>query len=231
MAQEGQRTSVQTSSLIQSLFDFRLAALKIHQDSTAKNASLIRALDSRQASQLDEFFSSVDELELSNSPDLRFISSNDTILWDDGNASFYGIAPQELNKLIRKVAISGNWHLVQMPSDGKSLYVLVRRSSLIESVTGHVMGYLYVGVVLNDNFALVETIRSGSNSENLVLAVDSTPLVSTLKGNEPYSLDYVVHSAKDAMRDSFIVGQNFFRSRKRNQRICVFILSKLTKTY
>ncbi|WP_158160277.1 quorum-sensing autoinducer 2 sensor kinase/phosphatase LuxQ [Vibrio metoecus] len=222
MAQEGQRTSVQTSSLIQSLFDFRLAALKIHQDSTAKNASLIRALDSRQASQLDEFFSSVDELELSNSPDLRFISSNDTILWDDGNASFYGIAAQELNKLIRKVAISGNWHLVQMPSDGKSLYVLVRRSSLIESVTGHVMGYLYVGVVLNDNFALVETIRSGSNSENLVLAVDSTPLVSTLKGNEPYSLDYVVHSAKDAMRDSFIVGQTFLEVENVPTYLCVY---------
>ncbi|WP_154139175.1 quorum-sensing autoinducer 2 sensor kinase/phosphatase LuxQ [Vibrio metoecus] len=222
MAQEGQRTSVQTSSLIQSLFDFRLAALKIHQDSTAKNASLIRALDSRQASQLDEFFSSVDELELSNSPDLRFISSNDTILWDDGNASFYGIAAQELNKLIRKVAISGNWHLVQMPSDGKSLYVLVRRSSLIESVTGHVMGYLYVGVVLNENFALVETIRSGSNSENIVLAVDSTPLVSTLKGNEPYSLDYVVHSAKDAMRDSFIVGQTFLEVENVPTYLCVY---------
>lgn len=68
MAQEGQRTSVQTSSLIQSLFDFRLAALRIHQDSTAKNASLINALVSRDSSRLDEFFSSVDELELSNAP-------------------------------------------------------------------------------------------------------------------------------------------------------------------
>lgn len=56
MAQEGQRTSVQTSSLIQSLFDFRLAALRIHQDSTAKNISLINALVSRDSSRLDAFF-------------------------------------------------------------------------------------------------------------------------------------------------------------------------------
>ncbi len=56
MAREGQRISVQTSSLIQSLFDFRLAALRIHQDSTAKNASLINALVSRDSSRLDEFF-------------------------------------------------------------------------------------------------------------------------------------------------------------------------------
>lgn len=57
----------------------------------------------------------------------------------------------------------------------------MRRSSLIEAGTGQVVGYLYVGIVLNDNFALLENIRSGSNSENLVLAVDTTPLVSTLK--------------------------------------------------
>ncbi|ENM5733136.1 response regulator [Vibrio mimicus] len=222
MAQEGQRTSVQTSSLIQSLFDFRLAALKIHQDSTAKNVSLISALASRQSGRLDEFFSSVDELELANAPDLRFISSNDKILWDDGNASFYGISVPEQNKLIRKVAISGNWHLVQTPSDGKSIHLLVRRSSLIESGTGQVMGYLYVGIVLNDNFALVETIRSGSNSENLVLAVDSNLLVSTLKGNEPYTLDYVMNSANDAMNDSFIVGQTFLDVEGVPTYLCVY---------
>ncbi|EGR1858419.1 response regulator [Vibrio cholerae] len=222
MAQEGQRTSVQTSSLIQSLFDFRLAALRIHQDSTAKNISLINALVSRDSSRLDAFFSSVDELELSNAPDLRFISSHDNILWDDGNASFYGIAQQELNKLIRRVAISGNWHLVQTSGDGKPVHLLMRRLSLIETGTGQVVGYLYVGIVLNDNFALLENIRSGSNSENLVLTVDTTPLVSTLKGNEPYSLDYVVHSAKDAMRDSFIVGQTFLEVESVPTYLCVY---------
>ncbi|QXC55944.1 response regulator [Vibrio mimicus] len=222
MAQEGQRTSVQTSSLIQSLFDFRLAALKIHQDSTAKNASLTSALASRQSNQLDEFFSSVDELELSNAPDLRFIASNDEILWDDGNATFYGISPEEQKKLIRKVAISGNWHLVQTPSEGKQIHLLVRRSSLIEPGTGQVMGYLYVGIVLNDNFALVETIRSGSNSDNLVLAVDSTPLASTLKGNEPYSLESVLNSGHDAMSDSFIVGKTYLDVESVSTYLCVY---------
>lgn len=32
----------------------------------------------------------------------------------------------------------------------------MRRSSLIEAGTGQVVGYLYVGIVLNDNFALLE---------------------------------------------------------------------------
>ncbi|MGC9550205.1 ATP-binding protein, partial [Vibrio metoecus] len=52
--------------------------------------------------------------------------------------------------------------------------------------------------------------------------VDSTPLVSTLKGNEPYSLDYVVHSAKDAMRDSFIVGQTFLEVENVPTYLCVY---------
>ncbi|MBJ7018883.1 LuxQ periplasmic sensor domain-containing protein, partial [Vibrio cholerae] len=182
----------------------------------------LNALVSRDSSRFDEFFSSVDELELSNAPDLRFISSHDQILWDDGNASFYGIALQELNKLMRKVAISGNWHLVQTSDDGKPVHLLMRRSSLIQAGTGQVVGYLYVGIVLNDNFALLENIRSGSNSENLVLTVDTTPLVSTLKGNEPYSLDYVVHSAKDAMRDSFIVGQTFLEVESVPTYLCVY---------
>ncbi|MCX9564495.1 ATPase, partial [Vibrio cholerae] len=110
----------------------------------------------------------------------------------------------------------------QTPSDGKSIHLLMRRSSLIESGTGQVMGYLYVGIVLNDNFALVETIRSGSNSENLVLAVDSNLLVSTLKGNEPYTLDYVMNSANDAMNDSFIVGQTFLDVEGVPTYLCVY---------
>lgn len=52
--------------------------------------------------------------------------------------------------------------------------------------------------------------------------MDTTPLVSTLKGNEPYSLDYVVHSAKDAMRDSFIVGQTFLEVESVPTYLCVY---------
>ena len=159
IAQEVMRTSKQTSSLIQSLFDFRLATLQIHQDSSAKNATLVQAIHSGKEEELDQYFLTVDQLELSNTPDIRFITSQKEMLWDDGNSQFYGIETKELGKIVRRVSISSNWHLIKSPSLLGPTYLLVRRSSIVDPATGEVLGFLYVSIVLNDNYALIETIK------------------------------------------------------------------------
>ncbi|MFV0489635.1 MAG: LuxQ periplasmic sensor domain-containing protein, partial [Vibrio fluvialis] len=105
ISQEVARTSTQTSSLIQNLFNYRLATLQIHQDSSAKNASLIQALHGDTNDALDQYFLSVDQLELNNTPDIRFITDLKEMVWEDGNSQFYGVQSKELNAIIRKVSI------------------------------------------------------------------------------------------------------------------------------
>lgn len=208
IAQEVMRTSKQTSSLIQSLFDFRLATLQIHQDSSAKNATLVQAIHSGKEEELDQYFLTVDQLELSNTPDIRFITNQKEMLWDDGNSQFYGIETKELGKIVRRVSISSNWHLIKSPSLLGPTYLLVRRSSIVDPSTGEVLGFLYVSIVLNDNYALIETIKDNSNAQNLVLAVDEDILSSTLNGNDLYDERDIIHSvAGEALDEENIVSK------------------------
>jgi len=208
ISQEVMRTSKQTSSLIQSLFDFRLATLQIHQDSSAKNATLVQAMRSGAPQSLDQYFLTVDQLELSNTPDIRFITTQNEVLWDDGNSQFYGIETKELGKIIRRISISSNWHLLRTPSELGPTYLLVRRSSIVDPASGEVLGFLYVSIVLNDNYTLIARIKDHSNSQNLVLAVDDKVLSSTLNGNEHYNAQDVINSHQNSkLDDKNIVSQ------------------------
>jgi len=194
ITQEVMRTSRQTSSLIQSLFDFRLSTLEIHQDSSAKNITLVEVLHRRIAQELDEYFLAVDQLELSNTPDIRFITAKSELIWDDGNSQFYGIETSELGRIIRRVSISNNWHLIKVSSELGPTYILARRSSIVDPKTGEVLGFLYASMVLNDNYALIATMKDNSNSQNLVLAVNNNVLASTLNGDELYNSQDVISS-------------------------------------
>lgn len=208
ISQEVARSSMQTSSLIQNLFNYRLATLQIHQDSSTKNTSFIQALSQDSVSALDQYFLSVDQLELSNTPDIRFITDLKDLVWEDGNAQFYGIQGRELNKIIRRVSVSNNWHLVQTPSLLGMTYLLVRRSPVVNSETGEVIGFLFVSVVLNNNFALIETIRDSSNSQNLILTVGSEVLASTLNGDESYSaFDVIEDGLSEELYDKNMVSK------------------------
>ncbi|MBY7895302.1 response regulator [Vibrio fluvialis] len=208
ISQEVARTSTQTSSLIQNLFNYRLATLQIHQDSSAKNASLIQALHGDTNDALDQYFLSVDQLELNNTPDIRFITDLKEMVWEDGNSQFYGVQPKELNSIIRKVSISSNWHLIQTPSVLGTAYLLVRRSPIVDTATGEVIGFLYVSIVLNNNFALIETIRDSSNSQNLILTVGSEVLASTLNGDESYTaFDVLQDGMSDMLYDKNMVAK------------------------
>ncbi len=195
IAQEVMRTSKQTSSLIQSLFDFRLSTLEIHQDSSAKSVTLVQVLHDRVPQQLDEYFLTVDQLELSNTPDIRFITTQNQLVWDDGNSQFYGIETAELSKIVRRVSISNNWHLIKASSELGPTYLLARRSSVVDPKTGEVLGFLYASIVLNDNYALIATIKDNSNSQNLILAVNNHILASTLNGDELYKPQDIITSA------------------------------------
>ncbi len=208
IAQEVMRTSKQTSSLIQSLFDFRLSTLEIHQDSSAKSVTLVQVLHSRVSQELDEYFQTVDQLELQNTPDIRFITTQNQLLWDDGNSQFYGIEPAELSKIIRRVSISNNWHLIKASSELGPTYLLARRSSIVDPKTGEVLGFLYASIVLNDNYALIATIKDSSNSQNLILAVNDHILASTLNGDELYSSKDIIRTQpNEALGEQNIVSQ------------------------
>ncbi|ASU23912.1 ATPase [Vibrio qinghaiensis] len=187
IAQEVQRTASQTSSLIQNLFNFRLSLLQVNQDSSAKNTGLVKAIRKGDNDSIDQFFFGVDQLEVTNTPDIRFISDSDSLMWEDGNAQFYGIEQNELVNMSHKVALSNNWHMIKSPSQLGYTYLMLRRTPVIDSPSGEVIGFLHLASVLNNNYVLAETLREGSNSENLVMTTGDKVLASTINGDDTYT--------------------------------------------
>ncbi|MEI8632594.1 LuxQ periplasmic sensor domain-containing protein [Vibrio sp. PP-XX7] len=187
ITQEVQRTARQTSMLVQEIFDFRLSLLKVHQDSNATNVDLLHAVIQEQIQPIDQYFRMVDQLDPDNTPDIRFISGLNHVLWDDGNAAFFGVEYNELKQLSTRMTVNSTWQLVHLPSMLETIYALARRTPLVSAQTGELIGYFYVLFVLNNNYNLVEHIKNSSHSQNLMLAVGRDVLSTTLDQGEDYT--------------------------------------------
>lgn len=91
------------------------------------------------------------------------------MVWDDGNSQFYGIEGARLSVISRDIVVGSDWHVAQVPSSMGTHYLMVRRTPVVDMKTGEVVAHLYIGVVLNNNYSLVNVLASGSNADELFL--------------------------------------------------------------
>ncbi|NAZ93143.1 quorum-sensing autoinducer 2 sensor kinase/phosphatase LuxQ [Vibrio toranzoniae] len=191
--QETNRTVQQTSSLIQNMFDYRLSVLQIHQDNNSHSENLREYFDTHNNKALSYFFFGIDQREPNHAPDLRFVSTHDGLAWEDGNGQFYGLDATSLEHISDKVAFSSNWHFLKLMTDIGNRHLLARRTPIVDDKTGEVLGQLYIAIVLDNNFSLAESIQKGSNCENIVIEAHGTPVASTFKGDESYTIASILN--------------------------------------
>ncbi|MGO2159177.1 MAG: quorum-sensing autoinducer 2 sensor kinase/phosphatase LuxQ [Vibrio toranzoniae] len=191
--QETNRTVQQTSSLIQNMFDYRLSVLQIHQDNNSHSENLRKYFDTHNDKALSYFFFGIDQREPNHAPDLRFVSTHDGLAWEDGNGQFYGLDATSLEHISDKVAFSSNWHFLKLMTDIGNRHLLARRTPIVDDKTGEVLGQLYIAIVLDNNFSLAESIQKGSNCENIVIEAHGTPVASTFKGDESYTIASILN--------------------------------------
>ncbi|MEZ8336702.1 quorum-sensing autoinducer 2 sensor kinase/phosphatase LuxQ [Vibrio cyclitrophicus] len=203
--QETNRTVQQTSSLIQNMFDYRLSVLQIHQDSSSHSQTLRGYFDTHNEEALSYFFFGVDQREPAHAPDLRFISTHNGLVWDDGNGQFYGLDNTSLESISNEVSFSSNWHFLKLATDIGDRHLLARRTPIIDNATGEVLGQLYIAIVLDNNFSLAESIQQGSNCENIVIEANGAPVTSTFSGDESYTItDILAYEVHDELPLHFV---------------------------
>lgn len=113
--------------------------------------------------------------------------------WEDGNGQFYGLDATSLEYISDKVAFSSNWHFLKLMTDIGNRHLLARRTPIVDDKTGEVLGQLYIAIVLDNNFSLAESIQKGSNCENIVIEAHGTPVASTFKGDESYTIASILN--------------------------------------
>lgn len=112
--QEVLLTQQQTSALVKSLFDSHLSILQIHHDSNSKNEAIRHFYADGNEEKLGYYFLSMDQADPSHTPEFRFLTSNKGLIWDDGNAHFYGVNETLLTKIAQSVLFGNNWHFMSL---------------------------------------------------------------------------------------------------------------------
>ncbi len=186
--QEVDRTTQQTSALILNILDSHFAAIQIHHDGNSKSDVVLNFYRNLNEEILDFYFLSIDQSDPSHSPEIRFLTDHKGIIWDDGNAHFYGINDSILENIARNVTFSNNWYYVASRTPMGARHLLARRVPVMEPESGEVMGYSYNIVILDNNFTLMEKLKNQGNVDNVVLVSGDLPLANSLIGDEPYTL-------------------------------------------
>ncbi len=184
--QEVERTSSQASSLIKHLFDYKLMTMQSLQDSNAMSLTLQNLLENGAERQLDFFFLDVEQSDPANSPDFRFVAElNGDIRWSDGNSYFYGLTDESLVSFAKNINENSFWSFEHESSIMGMRDVLLRRSPIISTHNGKLLGYLYVAMVLNNNFSLIEQMKEASNSDGIILLSDNNAVASSIYEDDP----------------------------------------------
>ena len=206
VTQEVARTKLQTSSLIQEIFNFRLESIEIQQDSYSRSLALVDALRHDNPENISLFFNGNDQIDPDLSPDFRFISQGEKVVWNDENHRFYGVDDPQLINISRDLVTGSDWSLSQTPSSMGTRYLMIRRTSLVAMDNGEVVGDLYVGIVLNNNFSLVRALLNGSNVDEVVLAVGSEIIASSVK-NHPRHIEWLEQYSPQLNASNYMVSR------------------------
>lgn len=207
VSQEVARTKQQTKSLVQEIFNLRVKSLEIQQDSYSRNRVLLEGLISSDRSALDRFFNGIDQVSPDFAPDFRFIYRDEKIAWDDANFPFYGISDQQILHLTKDMVSGNDWHIAQTPSSMGMRYLMMRRTAIINLYTGEVVGFLFIGVVLNNNFSLVNAMTQGGNADEILLAVGSQVIASSSKDEGIQHIEWLEQSSKSLNASRYMVSR------------------------
>ncbi|MFM2586882.1 quorum-sensing autoinducer 2 sensor kinase/phosphatase LuxQ [Vibrio sp. TBV020] len=207
VSQEVGRTKQQTKSLVQEIFNLRIKSLEIQQDSYSRNRVLLEGLLSDDAQALGRFFNGIDQVSPDVAPDFRFIYSDGGIVWDDANYQFYGISEEQILHLTVDMVSGTDWYISQTPSIMGMRYLMMRRTAIIDLYSGEVVGFLFIGVVLNNNFSLVNAITKGGNADEILLAVGSQVIAASTKDQDFQHIEWLEQSSQSLNASRYMVSK------------------------
>ncbi len=115
--------------------------------------------------------------------DILFITKNQSIFINK-NSSLY-----QNNKLFKELLKKREIPpIVEVKNLDKKFNILIKKLTIIHKKTGKVLGFIYGGIILNNNFTLIETIRLKTKALSLSFFYNGSHIASTDKINSPYTI-------------------------------------------
>lgn len=177
---ELERNFKQASQVIKQLTETQIQSLQITQDITSKSQTLIDSLVSRDFKALENFMLDLEDVTPNSNPDIRFISEYDQLTWEDGSGAFYGLTHQQIDALSQQVDYNNSWSFFVPSTSLGDRHIMLRRSPLVNPTSGEVLGYYFIGLVLDDNLSLIRNARADANIQEITLMHEDVVIASSL---------------------------------------------------
>ncbi|MGR6840340.1 LuxQ periplasmic sensor domain-containing protein [Aliivibrio wodanis] len=181
--EEVKRNLQKTSSLITNYLNHRLSILQIRQDTDAGSLGLKDSKTRDRIQDLERYFSSIEAKSPYNSPDFRFIETENKLYWVDGNNLFLGLKENSLQDIINKNIHINTWYYMMLEKGAPQAHVLIRKTPIVMSLTGEIRGYLYNAAILNNNVSFVYSLKNISNSADVAIINNNNIIASSMRKN------------------------------------------------
>ncbi|GAD79608.1 LuxQ periplasmic sensor domain-containing protein [Vibrio ezurae] len=166
---ELERNFNQTARIAKQLMENRLQTIQVTQDITSRSHTLIELFDAEDYQAIDHYMYELEEVDPHGVSDFRFMFRYGDLVWDDGHASLYGLNRQRVLALESEISFNNNWYFLAPSKALGDKHIMVRRSSLINSKNGELIGYYYVGLVMDNNLSLLQDMIADANISEVML--------------------------------------------------------------
>ncbi len=79
-----------------------------------------------------------------------------------------------------------NEQIIEISTNGNKSYAIINVRQLTDNISGKVLAYLYIGTVLENNFSLLNSIKTATNVDVVFLTDSQRIVASTEKRNSPF---------------------------------------------
>ncbi|MFC0058802.1 LuxQ periplasmic sensor domain-containing protein [Vibrio inusitatus] len=193
---ERERNFNQTARVVKQLIESRLQTIQVTQDISSKSRTLIELFNAKDYSAVDNYMLELEELDPDGAADFRFMYQYGEVVWEDGNAAFYGFSPAHLKALGETVDFSNSWYFIVPSTELGNKHVIIRRSALIHPDSSELVGYYYVVFVIDNNLRLLRNLVLDSIVTDIVfvesgeiIAASSPKVSNLLKQYSPLKLE------------------------------------------
>ncbi|GBC60278.1 hypothetical protein DENIS_1229 [Desulfonema ishimotonii] len=130
----------------------------------AARDALIRAVSGQDAGAARRVLHAVIESKSVTFPDLLFISLPGKPVWQAVSSPFHKVTEFLPGVVKKQHEYLNGWHLAVFPTGSGELTAFIRAFPIVDTFSGHVLGRLFGGVILNRNLPLLENMRRQTRS-------------------------------------------------------------------
>ncbi|WP_413112273.1 LuxQ periplasmic sensor domain-containing protein [Thaumasiovibrio sp. DFM-14] len=193
---EIEKSQLQTTLLFQNTVQFKLSSLSTVHEIQSTNPQLASLINSNDLLGLDELFFQLEQKIPYNTPDFRFITQNNELVWEDGNSQFYGIEKAMIADIIDCGCIDNYWSYNEIAGQLGIKNLILRKTPIIDRGNGRVVAYLHIAIVLNNNLPLMSEFKQSTGVDAVMLIINN----QIISSSEP--IDSPVHAIIRTIKQS-----------------------------